>query len=930
MSTARGEELATSYPALADDAYQRIESLTQLGCSQITESPSTTKECYDQAIEIFKWVQQNCLNTSNDKLKYHKKHSETRILFGIAYCSVNDYPEAFNCFYDDDVILYICHNDQSLLYYVSWVLGKCLAMGSGKPAPGHTRETGLIYLREARDDALSRVWQDPGVWLHAANIAGDLVTADYILKVNEKDKNIFEDDVKTFNSILEEIDYSELTPEEIPTMANVDIQRIRTQIDYNPTHAQSHLDEFIQDCERLESFSFSQTNPFMNAHKTTYLDTKLACLQADLHSLRYVQKLNAHDYAQAMSDIKSAITYYHKAILSSKAGKKHNIERATAETYANCIRALSLVHPTIYMRNETDFQNIYEDLNNSFEPIKEFLIPNIVVSQNAFREEYWFDAQDIFTESMSRLSHLVYFGHENKGIHKLTYDAVLFSKGLLLKIGQEVNHAVEQSNEPKLIEMMKHRNELEKKNNLSAEELYEIDELNKELLWNVASNQTLLRKFDVRWEQVRDALGENDVAIEFLHFPAFQGNDTMMKMSWAALKLKKSFKSPEFIILGDLDSQLNIGDEEESKQDKLWYDSQIIDTEIWKPLLKEEISEGGKYRVFFAADGPLHNIAIENSPAMAHSENFELHRVASTRELVDGQRPLKLTDAVLFGNIAYDAPGDSVLAANRDLRQPQPSESSILSNEIFASINDMKTRGGRGSIYDYLSGTKAEIAHVEAALNSVGTACRTYDQARASEEAFKSLDGHSPTIIHLATHGYYVPPEKVESEREDMKLPFLEIGLGRSTAEDVALTHSFLTMADSRDMEEYNRREGVVHLEDGHLTAHEISRMDLHDTRLVVLSACESALGEVTNDGVLGLQRGFKRAGAGTIVMTVRKVGDAPAKDFMVTFYDELAERLKQNPNDPNALRNAFTTARNRVRHDYPNSLDWAYFIMLD
>ena len=113
-------------------------------------------------------------------------------------------------------------------------------------------------------------------------------------------------------------------------------------------------------------------------------------------------------------------------------------------------------------------------------------------------------------------------------------------------------------------------------------------------------------------------------------------------------------------------------------------------------------------------------------------------------------------------------------------------------------------------------------------------------------------------------------------------------------------------------------------VEDGILTADEISRLDLSHTRLVVLSACETARGHIDNtDGVWGLQRAFKQAGAGTIVMTLWKVSDETTCMFMTEFYRQLANDL----NTRQALKRARTYL---IEQGATDPYYWAAFVAMD
>ena len=111
---------------------------------------------------------------------------------------------------------------------------------------------------------------------------------------------------------------------------------------------------------------------------------------------------------------------------------------------------------------------------------------------------------------------------------------------------------------------------------------------------------------------------------------------------------------------------------------------------------------------------------------------------------------------------------------------------------------------------------------------------------------------------------------------------------------------------------------------DGILTALEIANMDLHGLELVALSACETGKGDVLGDGVFGLQRGFKKAGARTLLMSLWSVDDLATQTMMTAFYEELV--------NGSSRRKAFHKAQNRLRADarFSDPIYWASFIMLD
>ena len=119
-----------------------------------------------------------------------------------------------------------------------------------------------------------------------------------------------------------------------------------------------------------------------------------------------------------------------------------------------------------------------------------------------------------------------------------------------------------------------------------------------------------------------------------------------------------------------------------------------------------------------------------------------------------------------------------------------------------------------------------------------------------------------------------------------------------------------------------NYSDGVL---GGVLTAKDIANLDFKGTDLLVLSACKTGQGKVTAEGVFGLQRAFKKAGVGTIIMSLWNVDDKVTSEFMTTFYECLAD--KKNAWNK---RKAFEEAKEIIRQRHPDPFHWAAFVMLD
>lgn len=170
------------------------------------------------------------------------------------------------------------------------------------------------------------------------------------------------------------------------------------------------------------------------------------------------------------------------------------------------------------------------------------------------------------------------------------------------------------------------------------------------------------------------------------------------------------------------------------------------------------------------------------------------------------------------------------------------------------------------------------------------------------------MHGKSPRILHLAIRGFYYTPAEAE-----------EADYLRGYSDAMSLSGLILSGGNAAWLGK-RLLEGVL---GGVLTANNIAQLDLSNTDMVVLSACQSGQGNATAEGLYGLQRAFKKACVGTIVMTLWSLSDKVTAEFLIKFYDTLIENKRDK-------YIAFHHAKSYIRSHYPDPYHWAAFVILD
>lgn len=433
------------------------------------------------------------------------------------------------------------------------------------------------------------------------------------------------------------------------------------------------------------------------------------------------------------------------------------------------------------------------------------------------------------------------------------------------------------------------------------------------------------------WKDVRDQLKADEATIEFLHYPFLYPKmpDSLPSPVYAALILRPGWEAPKLVPLCEekqLQALLPTHGERKADYVAALYSVSnrgIIEVKalqktlyelIWKPM---EPALEGVTRAYFSPRGLLHRINLAAIPINSDStlsDKYHLITLGSTRQLVaESQTAFTGHEAMLFGGIRFDMDSTAIFAANESLKNTDLASRGLAEEGSFESSTI-------GEQWNYLKWTDREVKALNPILSGAGFSPETRTGFDATEEAFKSIgaSGESPRILHIATHGFFFPDPKTTGKKQEETNR--EVGF---KANDNPLMRSGLLLAGANHAWQSGKpfKKGM---ENGILTAFEISHLDLSNTELVVLSACETGLGDIQgNEGVFGLQRAFKIAGVKYLIMSLWQVPDFQTQELMTTFYTKwLSEKM--------TIPEAFRSAQQEMREKYENPYFWAGFVLVE
>lgn len=500
----------------------------------------------------------------------------------------------------------------------------------------------------------------------------------------------------------------------------------------------------------------------------------------------------------------------------------------------------------------------------------------------------------------------------------IAYNSTLLYKGLLQNTQEKVSELIANTDDENLkrqhlrLQTLTYNIQDETERIFTDKTKLQIEATNIERsILSCLSTKNFYSDLDITWENVCKQLNKNDVAIEFVEINNLEPLDRSA-FYYGALILRKGYKHPIFVeldsksvidknietILRSFNNGTNISQSKWNNVSKQLYNS------IWRKLEKH-ITPGDK--IYFSAAGMLHQAPIEvlnDENGVMVNEKYHVYRLSSTRELCK-KRKYELESVALFGGLIYDGKAQE--------------QEKVDTTFAFHALSDSANRSG----WNYLPSTAIEINNIASRLDSIGIHIIMREGLEGTEKTFRKLSGTKISVLHISTHGFYFQDKESQMQnyytKKSMKYisPMQRTGLMMSSGQAAWLGTS-----------------SIKPDEDGVLLADEIASMDLTGTKLVVLSACQTGLGDVDKggEGVFGIQRAFKLAGVNSILMTLGKVDDKATQLFMDCFYKNLASGLStyESFNKAQHYVKNYEYEYNGYKMNYSNPKFWAPFILLD
>ncbi len=496
------------------------------------------------------------------------------------------------------------------------------------------------------------------------------------------------------------------------------------------------------------------------------------------------------------------------------------------------------------------------------------------------------------TELADYIASLVASQNPKRG--EFALEVSLERKGLLLRISSEIEQISQLSLDPAFrdisLELDEIRNKVARQVLAGVKDgdvashfdlLYELEQHLSKLQVEIAQASALYSHTvtDVSIHQLSRSMPEDTALVDFLMYedsgrPRLLAT-VMTKQAGAASYQIVEFKNRALVEQSILAYRTVIQDQQAEEDELLEIGAKAF-TAVWQPL-QEALD--GLTTVYVIPDGVLNILpfdALVDSQGKYLIETYLVNNLTSARDLVIEKTKVTNGEYVVFSGPDYNAEG---IIPEQELR---------LASEQIANQESIgmsrQSSGLRNLNFSFLPGAVEEGQLISEIIRGSGHSLQYYS-GRDAQEIILADAVEAPELLHIATHGFFLEQESRLSNRlfksqrsierhipPPMDNPLLRAGL---VFAGINVNAPYLGDIDNRN--------------DGILTAMEILALKLNGTQLVVLSACETGLGEIhEGEGVYGLRRSFQEAGALSVISSLWQVSDAGTREFMANFYDRL------------------------------------------
>ncbi len=504
----------------------------------------------------------------------------------------------------------------------------------------------------------------------------------------------------------------------------------------------------------------------------------------------------------------------------------------------------------------------------------------------------------------------------NPEITVTVFNSVVRNKGLLLKSSTSMRTFILGCNDSALIDkynqwigLLKEIDKLNQtdvgKRKKDPKELEgRANNLEKELVRGSQVFSDFEKLQNLTWKDLQTGLKPGEAAIEFIHFKnsgsnsgSSSGSSSRDTVLYCALIVKPDSKYPEMIKLCEEKELVTLLSSAGKKVNLLYDKNSTIAGDLYKLIwypMENELKD--IKTVYLSPSGWLHKISF---PALVKDKNTFLCDVFDIREQTSTAK-IAIPESFSFDNNT--------------------------SATIFGGIR-YNTNFSKDETWQYLEGTKKEACEISKLLSKKLKKVSVFTDSLGTESCFKEVAQNS-NWLHVSTHGFFYPdPESTPITYQKQKTETGTVtfrggagyGLWQFVRNKNPLMRSGLVFAGANEV--WNE-EVITDREDGMLTAQEVAVLDMRKCNLVVLSACETGLGDIKgSEGVYGLQRAFKMAGVKYIIMSLWQVPDKETVEFMEMFYKKL---LKEKD-----VRQAFNETQKEMRKKY-DPYFWAAFVLIE